>query len=587
MVRVKSTGPTGRLPPHDGRGAAWSATVVVAAEWDTLKESGQGGQGGTPMFHRGVGERRWRFAVALAVFLAGVTVLALLAPRVRAAAILAPDLVADWGEYDNDPVGTERVARIEEPEEMLLGGEMRLVVKFDGYVSNIGQGPIRIEGNPQADSVYQWLLTDADTFVKGPKVRIVFENDDGHNHWHLENAMEYSLWDEAMNEQVTVGSKVGFCLYDINRIGDQGPESAFYTAAVVNWCDSGEPDSTHVVMGTSAGWSDIYGSHITLQWVDISEVAPGLYRLASGADVADQIQESDESNNGVAFHPEPVVVPGHTPVNVEARTVADTPVEVQLLATAFGDPPAPVFELVEGPAHGTVEVDSSTGRAVYRADPAFSGVDEFTYTVHDGGRYPLTRPTAGAQVTVDPPAGVAGRFSDDDGSVFEGDIEALAGAGITLGCNPPVNDRFCPDDAVTRGQMSAFLVRALGLPAGVAGRFSDDDGSVFEGDIEALAGAGITLGCNPPVNDRFCPDDAVTRGQMSAFLVRALGLPAGVAGRFSDDDGSVFEGDIEALAGAGITLGCNPPVNDRFCPDDAVTRGQMAAFLVRALDLPG
>jgi len=34
---------------------------------------------------------------------------------------------------------------------------------------------------------------------------------------------------------------------------------------------------------------------------------------------------------------------------------------------------------------------------------------------------------------------------------------------------------------------------------------------------------------------------------------------------------------------AGITAGCDPPVNDRFCPDDVVTRGQMAAFLHRAL----
>ncbi len=55
---------------------------------------------------------------------------------------------------------------------------------------------------------------------------------------------------------------------------------------------------------------------------------------------------------------------------------------------------------------------------------------------------------------------------------------------------------------------------------------------------------------------------------------------------FRDDDGSVFESDISWLADTGITKGCNPPVNDRFCPDEAVTRGQMAAFLTRALDLP-
>jgi hypothetical protein len=55
---------------------------------------------------------------------------------------------------------------------------------------------------------------------------------------------------------------------------------------------------------------------------------------------------------------------------------------------------------------------------------------------------------------------------------------------------------------------------------------------------------------------------------------------------FRDDDGSVFEEDIAWLADSGITRGCNPPTNDRFCPDSTVTRGQMAAFLVRALSLP-
>ena len=60
----------------------------------------------------------------------------------------------------------------------------------------------------------------------------------------------------------------------------------------------------------------------------------------------------------------------------------------------------------------------------------------------------------------------------------------------------------------------------------------------------------------------------------------------GPGGSFGDDDGSVHEADIEAIAAEGITRGCNPPQNDRFCPDDPVTRGQMAAFLVRALDLP-
>ena len=183
------------------------------------------------------------------------------------------------------------------------------------------------------------------------------------------------------------------------------------------------------------------------------------------------------------------------------------------------------------------------------------------------------------------PAAAAGTFVDDDGSVHEGYIEAVAARGITKGCNPPANDRYCPDDAVTRGQMAAFLVRALELTGPGPTDFVDDDESPFEDDIERLAAAGVTSGCNPPTNDRYCPDDAVTRGQMAAFLVRAFDLTDRSAVDFVDDDDSVFEDDIERLATAGITLGCNPPANDRYCPEDPVTRAQMATFLGRALGL--
>jgi hypothetical protein len=125
-------------------------------------------------------------------------------------------------------------------------------------------------------------------------------------------------------------------------------------------------------------------------------------------------------------------------------------------------------------------------------------------------------------------------------------------------------------------------IAAADLPPG--GTFLDDDHSQHQGDIEAIAAAGITKGCNPPVNNLFCPQDAVTREQMAAFLVRALDLPPTNASPFTDAAG-VFYNDINSLAAAGITKGCNPPVNNLFCPQDAVTREQMAAFVRRGLGL--
>lgn len=173
-------------------------------------------------------------------------------------------------------------------------------------------------------------------------------------------------------------------------------------------------------------------------------------------------------------------------------------------------------------------------------------------------------------------------FDDVGESIFLDDILWLAESGITLGCS---DTSYCPKKSVTRGQMAAFLARALGYSdVGDGDLFVDDDGTTFENDIDKLATAGVTRGCNPPVNDNFCPGRSVTREQMAAFLVRALGLADDGGGNtFVDDDGSVFEADIAKLAASGITTGCNPPDNDMFCPKKAVTREQMAAFLRRAL----
>ena len=174
-------------------------------------------------------------------------------------------------------------------------------------------------------------------------------------------------------------------------------------------------------------------------------------------------------------------------------------------------------------------------------------------------------------------------FCDDRNSVFEADIEWLVAAGITAGCND-MGDRFCPHESVTRGQLAAFLRRALDGAIGAAAEpvtFTDVADSVFAEDIAWLSATGITRGCTA---DRFCPDESVTRGQLAAFLVRALGYSDDGGGDlFGDDDDSVFESDIDKLAVAGVTAGCNPPTNDEFCPGELVTRGQLAAFLNRAL----
>ncbi len=168
-------------------------------------------------------------------------------------------------------------------------------------------------------------------------------------------------------------------------------------------------------------------------------------------------------------------------------------------------------------------------------------------------------------------------FLDSGASPFMLDIEAIAQAGITTGYG---DGRFGPNDGVTRAQMAAFLVRALGLGSGGSAGFSDTSGHWAEDAIDRLAAAGITTGYG---DGRFGPNDGVTRAQMAAFLVRALGLGSGGSAGFSDTSGHWAEDAIDRLAAAGITNGYG---DGRFGPGDGVTRGQMAAFLRRGLQLP-
>ena len=160
------------------------------------------------------------------------------------------------------------------------------------------------------------------------------------------------------------------------------------------------------------------------------------------------------------------------------------------------------------------------------------------------------------------------------GGSFYDDILWLAQQEITGGCD---TNRFCPRDGVTRGQMATFLTRALDLPAASQDYFDDDTGSTHEAKINAVAQAGIATGCG---ERRFCPSRVVTREEMATFLVNAFDLAPSGTDFFTDDNSSIHEARINALAASGITAGCTETT---YCPKSTVTREQMAAFLHRAL----
>ena len=170
-------------------------------------------------------------------------------------------------------------------------------------------------------------------------------------------------------------------------------------------------------------------------------------------------------------------------------------------------------------------------------------------------------------------------------------IEAFSEAGITSGCSTSPM-LYCPDGTVTRGQMAVFIERALGnfspTPS-PSGMFDDvPAGDPFKSFIEEFYNSGVTSGCSTsPL--MYCPNAAVTRGQMAVFIERALGnfspTPS-PSGMFSDVlPGHPFKPFIEQFYNDGITTGCSTsPL--MYCPDNPVTRGQMAVFIVRAFGIP-
>jgi hypothetical protein len=237
-------------------------------------------------------------------------------------------------------------------------------------------------------------------------------------------------------------------------------------------------------------------------------------------------------------------------------------------------------------AGAAVTVGGAPGGAVAVADetritfstPALPAGTLHPVVASNPGGASVTRAKAWLADFLDVPA--AHPLHDFVASVFR--------AGITAGCG---GGNFCPGQPITRAQMAVFLLKTTHgpgwtPPAATGAVFADVPAGAFAAAwIERLAAEGITSGCG---GGNFCPSDPVTRGQMSVFLLRAENgpgyLPPPAVGLFADvPAASPFARFIERLAARKITAGCG---GGNFCPGDPVTRGQMAAFLVKTFHLP-
>jgi hypothetical protein len=187
------------------------------------------------------------------------------------------------------------------------------------------------------------------------------------------------------------------------------------------------------------------------------------------------------------------------------------------------------------------------------------------------------------------------------GDPFYPFIETIFHNGVTAGCNAPGDPpAYCMNAAVTRAQIAVFLLKGkLGAghvsPPATGTVFGDVHVGDFAADwIEELAGLGITNGCG---NGNYCPNDSLTRAQMAVLLLRsehgAAYAPPACRGLFADVPcpstlDFPYSDWIEQLSNEAITAGCSPAPPGGlpgYCPDEPVTRAEMAVFLVKTFGL--
>jgi len=179
-------------------------------------------------------------------------------------------------------------------------------LRFSTTIVNVGSGQFEVTGrrpdtNTTEMTTTQRIFDSVGDYRDRSTTATLFYSGDGHDHWHVKDLEDYELFqlDASGNvvepAVVEEGSKMGFCFFDNADYGS--PEPEYYRG-----CEGGNPGAIKVTMGLSRGWGDTYGANTVGQYLDITGLADGSYRLrvmadGDSADGFDRFLESDETNN--------------------------------------------------------------------------------------------------------------------------------------------------------------------------------------------------------------------------------------------------------------------------------------------------
>ena len=169
----------------------------------------------------------------------------------------------------------------------------RKLLRFDSIIVNVGAGNFEARGSRSSTStdmtVTQRIFNDQGGYKDLPTTARMYFAGDGHTHWHLRDLETYELRRLDNGVKVGTGEKHGFCFFDNYPFG--ATQTAYYTGC------GNDPNALQVRMGLSRGWGDIYQSSIVDQYIDITGLTAGNYKLRATADRANWFSEGNNSNN--------------------------------------------------------------------------------------------------------------------------------------------------------------------------------------------------------------------------------------------------------------------------------------------------
>jgi hypothetical protein len=173
-------------------------------------------------------------------------------------------------------------------------------IRFGTRAANIGAGPLEVRGRARNQKrmteIYQFIYSaqGGGREIAQPD-STMFWAGDGHNHWHVDRFVSVEFYKVGATQTRRI-RKIGFCLMDSLRSSQKVPNTPEVRGYGPGGCGN-KVQMESLQMGISVGWADDYPPMIRFQWIDITGLPRGVYRLCARVNPLGRWLESNAENN--------------------------------------------------------------------------------------------------------------------------------------------------------------------------------------------------------------------------------------------------------------------------------------------------